>query len=53
MSNETNRISIEELKRNALEIRKNVVRMVARNGQGYVQQGLGAADIFTLSLIHI
>jgi len=47
MSNETNRISIEELKRNALEIRKNVVRMVARNGQGYVQQGLGAADIFT------
>ena len=37
---------------NALEnwaksIRRNVVKMVARNGQGYVQQGLGAADLFT------
>lgn len=47
MSYGVNHISIDELKRNALEIRKNVVRMVARNGQGYVQQGLGAADIFT------
>ncbi|MBV6306341.1 transketolase [Candidimonas humi] len=28
-------------------LRKQVVRMVARTGQGYVQQGLGAADIFT------
>ena len=43
----SNTISIEELKGHALEIRKNVVKMVARNGQGYVQQGLGAADIFT------
>ena len=47
MSEGTNHISIEELKRHAREIRKNVVRMVAKNGQGYVQQGLGAADIFT------
>ena len=47
MSTGTNHISIEELKLHAREIRKNVVRMVARNGQGYVQQGLGAADIFT------
>jgi transketolase len=43
-----NRITFDDLKTHALEIRKNVVRMVARNGQGYVQQGLGAADIFTL-----
>ena len=42
-----NVMSNSELERVALEIRKNVVRMVARNGQGYVQQGLGAADIFT------
>ena len=43
----SNTISIEEMRNHALEIRKNVVKMVARNGQGYVQQGLGAADIFT------
>ena len=48
MSERLNTISFEELKQTALEIRKNVVKMVARNGQGYVQQGLGAADIFTL-----
>lgn len=43
-----NRCTFEELKFHANEIRKNVVRMVARNGQGYVQQGLGAADLFTI-----
>ena len=42
----SNTISIEELKGHALEIRKNIIKMVARNGQGYVQQGLGATDIF-------
>ena len=31
----------------AKTIRMDVVRMVARHGQGYVQQGLGAADLFT------
>ncbi|MBV7483496.1 transketolase [Bordetella sp. BOR01] len=36
-----------ELSRIALALRKQVVRMVARTGQGYVQQGLGAADLFT------
>jgi transketolase len=35
------------LKAWAKSIRLNVVRMVARNGQGYIQQGLGAADLFT------
>lgn len=35
-----------ELARIALALRKQVVRMVARTGQGYVQQGLGAADLF-------
>jgi transketolase len=38
---------IPELKRIAGELRRQVVRMVAPLGQGYVQQGLGAADIFT------
>ena len=42
-----NVITSNELERVAIEIRKNVLRMVAKNGQGYVQQGLGAADIFT------
>jgi len=30
----------------ALALRRHVVRMVGRMGQGYVQQGLGAAEIF-------
>jgi transketolase len=37
----------ETLRKHATAIRRNVVEMVARNGQGYVQQGLGAADLFT------
>ncbi|CAH1692671.1 Putative uncharacterized transketolase family protein y4mO [Hyphomicrobiales bacterium] len=37
-----------ELRRIARNLRKQVIRMVARNGRGYVQQGLGAADIFAL-----
>lgn len=38
---------VEELKRVAAELRREVIRMIARLGHGYVQQGLGAADIFT------
>ena len=38
---------LAELKQIARELRRQVVRMVAPLGQGYVQQGLGAADIFT------
>ena len=36
-----------ELMASAKSIRQNIVRMVSRNGQGYLQQGLGAADLFT------
>lgn len=32
----------------ALTIRKHVIRMVAGQGQGYLQQGLGATEIFTV-----
>ena len=42
-----NRANSEQLKKWANAIRKDVVQMVARHGQGYVQQGLGAADLFT------
>lgn len=35
-----------ELKAIARELRKQVIRLVAPTGQGYVQQGLGAADLF-------
>lgn len=45
--NQYNRTDETVLKAWAKSIRRNVVRMVARNGQGYVQQGLGAADVFT------
>lgn len=41
------RTNLEELKRVAARLRLHVVNMVAPSGQGYVQQGLGAADIFT------
>lgn len=39
--------NIHELERMATQLRLHVVNMVAPSGQGYVQQGLGAADIFT------
>jgi transketolase len=38
---------IGELRAIALRLRQQVIRMIAAIGQGYVQQGLGAADIFT------
>ncbi len=42
-----NACSIKELDECARKLRAQVVRMVARVGTGYLQQGLGAADIFT------
>lgn len=39
--------NLTELEAMATRLRLHVVNMVAPSGQGYVQQGLGAADIFT------
>lgn len=39
--------NIDMLQSIATKLRLHVVNMVAPSGQGYVQQGLGAADIFT------
>lgn len=39
--------NLEHLQQIATQLRLHVVNMVAPSGQGYVQQGLGAADIFT------
>ena len=39
--------NLAELTDIATRLRLHVVNMVAPSGQGYVQQGLGAADIFT------
>lgn len=39
--------NLETLKRISTQLRLHVVNMIAPSGQGYVQQGLGAADIFT------
>ena len=39
--------NLAELESIATRLRMHVVEMVAPSGQGYVQQGLGAADIFT------
>lgn len=44
--------TLAELREQARVIRTHVVRMVATQGQGYVQQGLGAADLFTVLLFH-
>ena len=38
--------NLEDLEAVAARLRLHVVNMVAPTGQGYVQQGLGAADIF-------
>ena len=38
--------NISELERMATKLRLHVVNMVAPSGQGYVQQGLGTADLF-------
>lgn len=43
----TTRHNLEHLQKIATTLRLHVVNMVAPSGQGYVQQGLGAADIFT------
>lgn len=40
--------NLESLTQMATRLRLHVVDMVAPSGQGYVQQGLGAADIFTV-----
>lgn len=41
-----NAYSIDDLKRQATVLRRHVVDMVARLKIGYLQQGLGAADLF-------
>lgn len=38
----------KELARIARSLRRDVIELVAPTGQGYVQQGLGAADLFTV-----
>ena len=39
--------NLAELERIATQIRLHIAEMVAPSGQGYVQQGMGAADLFT------
>ena len=38
----------QELAAIALQLRRKVIELVAPTGQGYVQQGLGAADLFAV-----
>lgn len=46
------RDALSDLRERARVIRTHVVRMVARQGQGYLQQGLGSADLFTALYFH-
>jgi len=39
-------VSVDALRQLAGALRRDVVKLVAATGQGYVQQGLGAADLF-------
>lgn len=40
--------NVAQLEEDALRLRLRVLEMIAPTGQGYVQQGLGAADIFAV-----
>ena len=44
---------IDFLKDKATILRRHVIEMVGRQGQGYVQQGLGASDIFSVLFFDI
>jgi len=46
MRGQTGQMSTAELAERARRIRQSIIRMIAPRGQGYVAQGLGAADIF-------
>lgn len=48
MAVKANDPSTAELEAAALRIRRDVVRMVSRLGIGYLQQGVGAADLFAV-----
>lgn len=45
-------LTADELRQVAHALRRAVVGMVRRHGQGYVQQGLGAAEIFASLYFH-
>lgn len=40
-------VSLEELEKHALQIRRHVLTMAAGRGEGYAGQGLGIADVFS------
>lgn len=48
MNMEITKLPISKLEATSLSIRRSVLDMVAPLGRGYLQQGLGAADLFTL-----
>ena len=45
-------LPVSELHEVARTLRRAVIQMVRRHGQGYVQQGLGAADLFAALYFH-
>ncbi|QRF62447.1 transketolase [Variovorax paradoxus] len=45
-------LPVPELRRVAHTLRRQVIELVRRHGQGYVQQGLGAAEIFASLYFH-
>mgnify|MGYP001328823119 FL=1 len=45
-----NKVSIDYLKEQAKKLRIHTCELVSQRGRGYVQQGLGASDIFSALL---
>ena len=45
-----NKVSLDYLKEQAKKLRIHTCELVSQRGRGYVQQGLGASDIFSALL---
>ena len=48
--NKTNQVSIDYLNKQAKKLRIHTCKLVSERGRGYVQQGLGASDLFSALL---
>ena len=45
--NKSNQVSIDYLNEQAKKLRIHTCKLVSERGRGYVQQGLGASDLFS------
>ena len=50
LMNKSNQVSIDYLNEQAKKLRIHTCKLVSERGRGYVQQGLGASDLFSALL---